>query len=56
MNQSSGNSSDVEFWRFSNTQIALFVLTAGMLIWAFFGGLENMVVRWVHRKNMVTAI
>jgi len=39
-------SSKPELWRFSNVQIALAVLVTGMLIWAFFGGLERMVERW----------
>ena len=35
-----------ELWRFSSLQIALLVVTAAMLIWAFLGGLEKMVERW----------
>ena len=38
--------SQPELWRFTNVHIALAVLIAGMLIWAFYGGLERMVQRW----------
>ena len=44
--ESEAVSSQPELWRFSNVQIALAFLVLGMLIWAFFGGLERMVERW----------